>query len=256
MPIEFDEFIKKDRAIDLLLELSKGPNHVRALIRKVGGGSQTVLDRINELVDMGIAVDHHESNKRIIRLRDIGYYYARILGYFLKPGRPREREKWILALIWAMGDNKESKRIWTKIRLQKLLFLLKHDKDFLVKFLPYNFYPWKQGPFDDTIIEDVRNLELKLLIRIKPIQTNKSRKGSEMYELTPRGADVARRAFYSFPAKIRMKMIQLRQFNKMNRNDLIKYVYSKFPEYKSKADPKFIKTIKLNNNHDKELEFS
>jgi len=246
MSIGFSNFITKDRALEVFQTLQKGPKYVRETIRIIGGSNNTILMRINELIDMRYAIDHFEGNKRIIQLTDSGFDIARKLEYFVEPGSPSERERWIPALLWGIGTDRKSKHVWGKIRLQKLLFLLQNDEKFLVKQVPYIFYPFKQGPFDYNIFEDVRNLEEKLLIRIKKIQANNI-KESEMYELTQKGADVARKVYYSFPEHIRRKLVQLRKFNSMPFKHLMSYVYSNFPEYKSKADPEFVKSMGLDN---------
>jgi len=242
--VEFQDFIIRERAIIALQVLQKGPKYVRELIKNVGGSNNTVLNRIKELIELGYAIETWEGNKRYIHLTETGIKITKILNYFIKPGEPTKRERWILAVLWGIGTDKRSKSIWGTIRIQKLLFLLQNDKNTPETALPYNFYPYKFGPFDADIIEDLRQLESKFLINIRPLQTQ-NKFYSVAYELTDGGANVARKIFNSFPRNIRDKIINLRYFNKLPFKELMRFIYENYPQYKKNADPEFIKELNI-----------
>lgn len=234
----------KETTIRILIELRKNTLYVRDLIKRVKGSSNLIINRLKILKENGYVTHYNIKNKKYYQLTEHGLNVACKLEYFINPGQPNEREKWILALLWGIGEKKEDKSIFGNIRLQKLLFLLQNDEQFLLKTIPYNFYPYKYGPFDHDILEDTRNLEFKMLIRIH-VFNSKNGIGSYIYKPTLRGSDIALKTYYSFSKEIRQKINQLRVFNKMNFKDLMRYVYSVFPEYRSRADYSFIKSIGL-----------
>jgi uncharacterized protein YwgA len=152
-----------------------------------------------------------------------------------RPKTLSQREKWILALLHALGG-----KIKGSTRLQKLLFLLKQEFD-VVGDRFYEFRALHFGPFSAEIIEDVRGLERAGLIDIEievfePEELFEDGVTRRTYKLSIGGEKIAFETFNKLPDKTKRALLSLRRFNEMALKELIGYVYSKYPEYGAKGD--------------------
>jgi uncharacterized protein YwgA len=95
--------------------------------------------------------------------------------------------------------------------------------------LEYEFIPYKYGPFSKEVYEDIEELERNMLVeRIKP------KKDVEMTEikLVDEFSDWAERIIETLPKKIKDTMkTYAEKYGKMELNELLDYVYAKYPDY-------------------------
>ncbi len=102
--------------------------------------------------------------------------------------------------------------------------------------LGYNFIPYKYGPFSKEVYEDLEELEKNLLVeRVKP------KKDLEMTEikLLDEFKDWTERIINNLPQKIKYEIkTYTEKYGKMNLNELLDYVYAKYPKYAIKSERK------------------
>jgi len=95
--------------------------------------------------------------------------------------------------------------------------------------LGYDFIPYKYGPFSKEVYEDIEELEKNLLVeRVKP------KKDIEMTEirLIEEFRDWTEKIIDSLPEDIKEIVKEyIEKYGKMELNELLDYVYSKYPEY-------------------------
>ena len=118
------------------------------------------------------------------------------------------------------------------VQLQKSLFLIRHKLSKSNRLDFYNFIPQYFGPFNSQIYIDAEKLKENGLIDIhnSPLQNYK------MFNITSEG---------SKQAKIIKKSISSIYLDEINKtvervksksfNDLLKYIYTKYPEYKKNS---------------------
>ncbi|MDK2864883.1 MAG: type restriction enzyme subunit [Thermotogota bacterium] len=102
--------------------------------------------------------------------------------------------------------------------------------------LDYNFIPYKYGPFSKEVYEDIEELERNFLVeRMKP------KKDIEMTEirLIDEFKDWTERIIDNLPQKIKDAIkTYVEKYGKMELNELLDYVYAKYPEYAVKSKRK------------------
>lgn len=99
--------------------------------------------------------------------------------------------------------------------------------------LGYHFIPYKYGPFSKEVYEDIEELEKNLLV-----DRSKSKKDVEMTEikLVDEFRDLAERIINSLPEDIQKTIKNYTEkHGKMSLDELLDYVYSKYPEYTTKS---------------------
>lgn len=222
--------VRRSKGPEILLELLEGPKHVRELQSKVGGSALTVEMRIRELLEGGYLMEEKSRDwpfRKTLRLTPDGRKLAMVLKLEtsilappskVDPRVAREKGRWILALLHAMGGVVES-----ATRLQKLFFLLK--REFGISEIPYDFLPFLRGPFSDGINDDVLDLEIGGFLSV----------GREVvepthYALTPKGERVAKGVFENMPDEYKKTLTKLKKFNEMGLPELLDYVYARYPE--------------------------
>jgi DNA-binding HxlR family transcriptional regulator len=233
----------RGKGVEILLALLGGPKNFSELASSVGGSFSTVELRVYEFIDAGLLRQERQDTfppRRILELTNKGYAIAKMLKKLEEAVRERpktltERERWILALLHALGGE-----IKGSTRLQKLLFLLKREFD-VVGDQFYEFRALYFGPFSAEIIEDVRGLEKAGLIDIEievfePEELSEDGVIRRTYKLSIGGERIAFETFNKLPDKTKRALLSLRQFNGMPLKELIGYVYSKYPEYGTKGD--------------------
>lgn len=150
-------------------------------------------------------------------------------------------------------------------RLEKLLFLLRHEHGFL-KDVPddkdFHFVPFRMGPWTQEVYDEVDFLEsLGLLLRkesgkrpvadvahddelfssllIDKYQRRPSTPldGQESFALTERGRQKAREIWERLTPAEKTKIMELKaSFNHMDLRQLLRYVYKKYPSYTSESE--------------------
>ena len=102
--------------------------------------------------------------------------------------------------------------------------------------LGYDFIPYKYGPFSKEVYEDIEELEKNLLVeRVKP------KKDLEMTEirLIEEFKDWTEKIIDSLPEDIKeIVKAYLEKYGKMELNELLDYVYAKYPDYAVKSKRK------------------
>jgi len=221
--------LRRSKAPEILLSLLEGPKHVRELQAKVKGSALTVEMRLKELIREGLIRERESKEwpfRRVLELTPEGRRVAAILkleaSAVFRPrrgegSRVREKGKWLLGLLHAMGGTVEG-----GVRLQKLLFLLK--KELGVEH-SYRFFPHLYGPYSEEVSDDLLELERAGLVKVE-----RELLEPVLCSLTPEGERVARDLFEELPQEVRGKMMELRRFNEMRLKDLLEYVYSRYPE--------------------------
>ncbi|MEM3745985.1 MAG: hypothetical protein QXN67_00740 [Thermoproteota archaeon] len=146
-------------------------------------------------------------------------------------GRLALRPPWGLLSIFSA----RAKEIKGSTRLEKLLFLLKYEQGLNVTPY-YDFTPYKKGPFSQKVIDDAKELERAGLIKIteqifEPFENHGEYFIRRDYMLSSIGSEIAEKIFENLQAEIRLKLKQLEKFNKMSFQELLEYVYKKYPEF-------------------------
>ena len=221
--------VRRSKAAEILLELLKGPKHVRELQGKVGGSALTVEMRIHELLKGGY-IEEEKSEawpfRKTLKLTEQGRKLASFLkletSLLVPPpkvdfGKATERGKWLLALLHAVGGVVEG-----STRLQKLFFLAKHEFGF--RELPYNFLPFLHGPFSGNINDDALDLENAGLIEVQREMVEPT-----LYSLTPKGKEAAGKIYGKMSQAEKGALSKVKRFNQMRLDELLKYVYTKYP---------------------------
>lgn len=142
------------------------------------------------------------------------------------------RTECLLLLLYAPGANaKEGEKIVGMTKLQKLLFLLGKEGR-LENILPdyFKHIAYKFGPFSQELLDELELLkELKLIQDFGLIVEEGE---GQTFELTERGLEVARKIVKETPKDILKKVINIKTvYGSQPINQLLRYVYSKYPEY-------------------------
>jgi hypothetical protein len=143
----------------------------------------------------------------------------------------RVGEDWILATLHALGGKIEG-----KTRLQKLFFLA--QKEFGA-IHPYRFSESYYGPFCREIETDSEELERKGLIKtektfFEPIIPTEEGVARVDYVLTRVGKIIAEKEFNKLPSEAKDALLSLKKYQWMPLDDLVKYVHSRYPEYRKR----------------------
>jgi len=236
----------KRKAMEILAALSVGAKGLREIYRAVGGGFTTIEGRVDELLDLGLIEekevwDEEESreeyvpSKRWLKLADRGFeQIERIKRFGLWEDLPVrwDREKWIVLGLHAIGE------IRGRTRFMKLLFLQKTESN-MIKGDFYKFKPGDFGPLSIQFYKDIDELEHDRLVDVKlyNYRIADSREGTLwIHRLTPKGEGVAERILKKSPSGTEKKIQRmLKRFNDMSLLELLKYVYSRHPEYATRS---------------------
>lgn len=225
--------LRRSKAIEILFALSKGSKHIRELQSEVGGSASTVGACVEDLLKEGLIrerkldswpfrreLDLTEKGKEIVRVTKL---QGGVLGLVTSPSK--DRAEWILALLHAVGGKIEG-----RLRLQKLMFLLKHEQKI---DLPYKFVPYMYGPYSADVFEDLPLLKDEGLIEVreKGVASQEIVGTPTMgFSLTAKGEEKAGEIFLKkLSPKIRQALLELNRFNKLDLRELIKYVYDNYP---------------------------
>lgn len=135
-----------------------------------------------------------------------------------------KRKKVLLSVIKAFGGKLD------KVRLMKLMLIL--GNDYGVRY--YDFVPYQQGCFSFTMYDDIRGLSSDYLIE-----------GSKDVSLTqPMGYEEAE----AMPLEEAAIQAMADKFLNYDREDLIRYTYSKYPYYASRSNLKQYITTEIRND--------
>ena len=142
-----------------------------------------------------------------------------------------ERQAVLLASIY-YHQNMVQKPAMVTVAM-KSAFLLQQEAGLN---LGYDFIPYKYGPFSREVYEDIEELEKNLLV-----ERVKSKKDIEMTEvrLIEEFKDWTEKIIDSLPEDIKeIVKAYIEKYGKMELNELLDYVYAKYPEYAVKSKRK------------------
>jgi len=225
-------FLEKSKATDVLLALLKRPRHITELQYEVKGSLSTIEARVEELVEQGLVTAEEMEKwpfRRVLKLTEKGFQMAGFLDRLhsiLHEGLPKRREKWILALLHALGQIEGS------TRLVKLLFLLGKEGKDLSPFYEFKWY--KYGPYSNEIIRDARELENLGLMKIEEEIFEVTSQGLEdykirfSYDLTEVGREIAQSIFEELTEETKRAIVSLGKYTRAPLNMLLQYVYSEY----------------------------
>ncbi|BDC17359.1 hypothetical protein [Acidianus sp. HS-5] len=126
-------------------------------------------------------------------------------------------------ILFVLNRANELRKSINKVKLQKILFLIKNE---LGLDIPANFKPYKFGPYSVDIDKALNKLEKEKLVEIEllPNSSKKDNIDSDYkYVIKPLK-----------DSKITMKGDDLNYIDRlirMSTEDLLAYVYIKFPQY-------------------------
>jgi len=131
-------------------------------------------------------------------------------------------------LILVIGSNGP---IQGRTRLEKILFLVKKEVlDRLKRPEASSFYlfsPYRFGPFSEDLYDDVEFLRDNGFIEVK------GESGGETFSITPKGSQFLEAKLKKrLPPEVTEEVIRVgSKYAKLTIQDLIKYVYVRYPEY-------------------------
>lgn len=221
--MELSELVMKRKSPEILKALKEDPTHVRGLRDRIGGSPSTIQSRIREMVEESLVSEKVQEEfpyKKILELTDKGRSVARILDSFegieqkrkietIEFEEEKDRVKWPLAILLKWGEQGNTK-------MQKLIFLMKEEFGIDV---PYDFNPYKHGPFSKELARDMG--KLMTLNLVDPLESS--------YSLTSEGKETARELYESLDQTSKDTIDDLEKYEKMTLRSLLNYVYDIYP---------------------------
>ena len=137
------------------------------------------------------------------------------------------KEDFVLAVMSpASGDP------YSPVQIQKLLFLVdRRVSPELVGGRHFNFYPHHYGPFDKSVYSTLKSLHDLKMVTITDSLTN-----YRDYALTPRGLEVGRKEFRTFPRNVRSYIRKISRFVRdCSFSQLLSAIYSAYPEMRENS---------------------
>ena len=137
-----------------------------------------------------------------------------------------KRSDWLLVLLHSPGHTGKENEPMDRLRITKTLFLLGRE----IKQLPnfYDFGPYLYGPFSLDIYKDLDGLlQDGYIWREVTLPLNWSH-----YRLTGKGTEETQKIREKIEPSVIKKMEEIKRFvTGLSFSALLKYVYSKYPEY-------------------------
>ncbi len=110
----------------------------------------------------------------------------------------------------------KSKNECSKLNLVKIFFTISKESNIHQNFKFYNFLPYKFGPYSFELFHDLEKLEEKKIIKTDEKQIKFLGENNKI----------------QIPETISNKVDHfIKNFSEMNEDELIKYVYNRYPEY-------------------------
>ncbi len=222
--MKLSELIFKKKSPEILKTLQKTHTHVRGLQEEVGGSQSTIQSRISQMEKEELIKKEREDKfpyKKILKLTEKGKKVTNILNTFEGIERKRkiktiefeeekEKMKWPLAILQEWGEQGNTK-------MQKIIFLLKKE---LGVEIPYDFNPYKHGPFCKELARDMG--KLMTLGLVDPVESS--------YSLTSEGEELAGELLEDLDDSEEQALEKLEKYDKMGLRRLMNYVYDLYPE--------------------------
>src|SRR2546427_9409958 len=143
------------------------------------------------------------------------------------PESPVTVDDLVLGLLYAEQD----RPVKGGLMMMKLLFLVGKEiepgVDQMLSFFPKDF-----GPYSQKVASSLNRLEQKSLITSRKSAAESGDLERTDFRLTPEGKERARLAFEKLRPETRAKVHQLRRgAEEFGYSGILRYVYSKYPEY-------------------------
>lgn len=178
----------------------------------------------------------------------------------------KNKAELLLALLYAGQEH--NSRVEGITRLEKLLFLLKKEKNFLNDVQDkddFHFFPFRMGPWTNEVYDEVDFLDSLGLVKkdkntkdtpadtasldelfnntlLDRYQKNESKtfdKGTESFSLTEKGIEKAKQLWSNISDDQKRDIIEIRsKFNSMDLKKFLRYVYINYPEFASASEIK------------------
>jgi len=239
------DILRKKKSLEILSILIRGAKGIRETRRAVGGSYKTIYLRINELEKAGLITlevlgaglfGPKPNEKRLIRITNSGKQLIQSLkevGFDVKPLLLRKmRERWMIAMLHILNG------VSGTTRFMKLLFLLKQESGLTKKELSefYKFRAGKYGPFSRGVSDDLVELEEDGLInteirRFFSTDFNEESSYLHFYSLADHPDDIVKEALTNLTISVLDKIKKLTIFNEIPLKQLLRYVYTKYPDY-------------------------
>lgn len=232
------DILRKKKAAEILLVLLKGQKGVREIQEAVGGSFTTVTQRIREFRKAHLIREEYLTgtefgeiprNKLLLGLTEDGRKLTQSLvesGFLRIPLLRKDRDKWIILILGLLHGIKG------KTRFMKLLFLwrfdLGHRTGNFFKFKPYNF-----GPYSEDVEQDLKELQDDNLVHQESVPYNEGDHGEDRFEysLTPEGDKISQELLKDLSSDERETLEKLKTFDEMSLDQLLEYVYRKYPRF-------------------------
>jgi len=229
------EAIKRSKGIEILQSLAENSKCVQDIQKDVGGSATTLEDRIHEFIKEGLVKEEVSKDfpfKRMLFLTEKGRVTKEMItnmGNAFDNSLPDVKHKWILSILYALGEVKGV------TRLEKLLFMLKYEMK-VVEDEFYNFVPQNFGPYSEEIISDVSELKKIGLVKISGTVFEPFKQNGEIvvrwnFDLTDSGSEIAKSLFSDFPERTQNAIQSLKKFNEMNLKEFLNYIHKKYKEF-------------------------
>jgi DNA-binding MarR family transcriptional regulator len=234
--------LTESKSADILKSLYDRPSNVRGLFKEVGGSLSTIVQRIRSLSKAGLIIQVKTQKRgKYFDLTEKGRGVVTTLKWF-ESGEASsgklvldEGKKWIIALLYTLGEIKGS------TRLEKLLFLLKEQFKIIGDSF-YDFTPYLFGPYSPKVLEDAKVLRgngvLDITLDVFESQTCLSELSDAVfirknYKLTEKGKELAKKIIPALMKKNKVKeaLFELRAFNSMPLSNLLNTIYQHFPQF-------------------------
>lgn len=234
------EVIKRSKGEEIIRLLVDGSKCVQEIQRAVGGSVTTVEERLKELESDGLVSEHVSSEfpfKRNLTLTESGKIAAQFVNMtssvISNDGLPELKQKWILSVLYSLGEIKG------KTRIEKLLFLLDKEYNLNEKNFYNDFRSERFGPYSDQIMTDVSLLEKIGLVKIREVIFKQSFESGEIikrtdFQLTEDGKKIAKGFVDKMSPDVKKKILSLKKFNEMKLVELLDFVHRKYKEYSLK----------------------
>lgn len=133
-------------------------------------------------------------------------------------------------------------------KLQKLLFLIEQETEFFEEYeedVAFNFAPYKMGPFSDEVYSELEFLLQLSAIEFTPMKSptkvnqSDSRLRNKEFHITPKGEKIASQLVEVLEPEYEKELEDLvAEYNTMDLKELLRYVYTEYPEYTTKSEIK------------------
>jgi len=230
-----EDLLRKSKAIDVLLALSKGPMKVTDIHIACNRCSLPILEtRLRELREGGyirqVMLENPHPYRKEYELTPDGEKTVKILQYMddhFKYDKLSVGKKMLLLILGRYPDGV------TATQMQKFLFLLREEQN-VHRALPgfYDFTWYTHGPYNVDIVRDAEKLEISGLVETRRETLDVRPDGSEVYRITYTptglGKDAVEQIAKMMTSEVLASLEYLDEFKRMGVGELVDFVHAKY----------------------------